>query len=543
MISALLFPPQSRRRRAAAKRVALCITAAVIGTVVLARTPAARAQHDPQRNAMRLVSAERLDAAEKELRKANAEDPESLFVRCVIALRRGDRDAALRMAQQAVQRGLPFDRLLAGPLEYLAPLHESPAFRNWMERQRPSPLLHGPLVGAVTDSSAAIWVRTREPANVRVVARTEDGAVAVEARTTTTWKTDRTAVVRLERLPPAAAIHYRVLVGEADVPAAEGRFRTFPETGRPARFVVGFGGGAGYVPERERMWDTIRASNPLAFLMLGDNVYIDDPEHPATQRYCYYRRQSRPEWRRFTAQTAIFAIYDDHDFGTNDCVPGPHVDRPPWKRRVWTVFRQNWANPAYGGGERQPGCWFDFHIADVHFILLDGRYYRSRDGEPSMLGPVQKQWLFETLRHSPARFKVIASPVPFTPGVKPGSKDTWDGFAAEREELFRLIERERIEGVFLIAADRHRTDLRVIERPDGYDLFEFESSKLTNRHTHPIVRTPGLIWGYNRTCSWARMTFDTTAKDPTVRFDVVTIDGDVPHSYTLPLSKLRFAGR
>ena len=83
---------------------------------------------------------------------------------------------------------------------------------------------------------------------------------------------------------------------------------------------------------------------PDEFLMLGDNVYIDDPTHPLTNHYCYYRRQSRPEWRRFTATTGIYSIYDDHDFGLNDCVPGAEIEKPAWKRTVWDTFRQNWVN-------------------------------------------------------------------------------------------------------------------------------------------------------------------------------------------------------
>ena len=51
--------------------------------------------------------------------------------------------------------------------------------------------------------------------------------------------------------------------------------------------------------------------NPIATLLLGDNVYIDDPEHQFTQLYCYYRRQSRPEFRRYVATNGIFSIYDD----------------------------------------------------------------------------------------------------------------------------------------------------------------------------------------------------------------------------------------
>ena len=75
-------------------------------------------------------------------------------------------------------------------------------------------------------------------------------------------------------------------------------------------------------------------------------------------------------------------------------------------------------------------------------------------------------------------------------------------------------------------------------RAGGYDLYEFESSKLTNRHTHNVIETPGLLWGYNKTCSFALMRFDTTAADPTVTFEAITIDGEKVHSHQLKLSQL-----
>jgi alkaline phosphatase D len=322
------------------------------------------------------------------------------------------------------------------------------------------------------------------------------------------------------------------------VDVGDARFATFPKQGQGGRFAVAFGGGAGYVPEHERMWDTIRRFAPAALLMLGDNVYIDQPQHLLCQHYCYYRRQSQPAWRRLVASTAVFAIYDDHDFGTDDCVPGPEIESPPWKRVVWNVFRQNWVNPGYGGGESQPGCWFDFHIGDVHFIMLDGRYYRDLRGG-SMLGPAQKTWLLETLKHSRGTFKILASPVPWSEGVKPGSRDPWDGFPDERRTIFAFLESHRIDGVFLIAADRHRTDLRKTERPGGYDLFELESSRLTNRHTHGVVQTPGLMWGYNQTCSFALLRFDTLAEPPRVTFECIDIDGRVIHQHELRADQLR----
>ena len=155
-----------------------------------------------------------------------------------------------------------------------------------------------------------------------------------------------------------------------------------------------------------------------------------------------------------------------------------------------------------------------------------------------MLGPVQKLWLFDTLRKSRGTFKVLASPVPWSEGVKPGSPDPWDGYPEEREEIFSFLERNRINGVILISADRHRSDLRVTRRPGGYDLYEFESSRLTNRHTHRLVETPGWIWGYNETCSFGLIRFDTVRPDPRATLEVVTIDGARVHSHELKLSQL-----
>ena len=123
-------------------------------------------------------------------------------------------------------------------------------------------------------------------------------------------------------------------------------------------------------------------------------------------------------------------------------------------------------------------------------------------------------------------------------GVKPGSKDTWDGFPEEREEIFKWIADQRIEGVFIIAADRHRSDAWKNDRPGAYPLFEFQSSKLTNIHTHPVLKRS--LFGYNKKCSFGLLTFDTSAKDPSVTYDVINIDNEKMHSITIRKSQLGF---
>ena len=308
------------------------------------------------------------------------------------------------------------------------------------------------------------------------------------------------------------------------------------------KFTIGFGGGSGYVPENERMWDTIGAIEPRALLLLGDNVYIDDPETPEMQRFHYYRRQSQPEWGKLAKTVPIYSIWDDHDFTTNDGWGGPDIEKPSWKRDVWEIYKENWDNPYYGGGKENPGCWFDFSIGDVHFIMIDGRYYREspKDESPSMLGPVQMKWLKKTLTEKPATFTVICTNVPMAPKVKPGSKDTWDGYPEERTEIYQYIADQKIPGVVILSADRHRSDAYKVDTEINgmYPLFEFSSSRLTNQHVHKLIDHS--LFGYNEKQSFGRVDFDLTVEDPTVKYTIINIDGKAIHDLTVKLSQLQF---
>ncbi len=488
----------------------------------------------------------KLDAAIADLDRRLASSPErgeALFALAVAWARKGDVDRGLGFLRRALDAGVPLERFLAGPRELLRPLTSCEGFRR-LVKPRTAQLLHGPLLGDVSDSSARFWARTRDEVSVEAhvwCPADADGAVTIASPSVrTSAERDHTVVVEVTGLQPDTRYAYRLVVDGVDDEAVH-HFHTFPVEGRAARFDLVFGGGAAYTPGHERVFTTIAKRRPLAFLQLGDNVYIDQPKKPAVQRYCYYRRQSSAPYRALTASTAIFSIWDDHDFGKDDCSGGPDIDKPKWKRRVWEVFRQNWNNPDYAGGDELPGCYYDTHVGDVHLVFLDCRYYRTKPKgtEPaarSMLGPAQKRWLLETLKSSTGVFKVIASSVPFASGVKPRSQDPWDGYPAEREEIFSFIARERIEGVVLIAADRHRSDLWRIERPGAYDLYELQSSRLTNIHTHPVMKAS--IWGFNRDRSFGLLSFDTTRDDPRLTYSVVTIDNEVVRSFTLRRSAL-----
>jgi alkaline phosphatase D len=493
-------------------------------------------------------------------------DIEPLFGLAAAYAEKGDVKTALTYVQRAVDAGMPVERFLVGPRNVLAPLTGSAEFKRFLKEHPTGELLHGPMLGAVTHRSARFWVRTLNevPFKVQLSSSKKMTAPVYFATGKTSADEDFTCVLEVGGLEPDTRYYYELFVDGRVVPL-DGRpsFRTYPRPGEKSKFRIAFGGGSNNKPEFEYMWDTILIRKPLAFLGLGDNNYYNMPEPLSVPRYCYYMRHSRPEWRRMIASTAIYAIWDDHDFAGNDSIGGPQTDVPAWKRPVWHVFRQNWVNPYYGGGDSQPGCWHGFTIGDVDFFMLDCRYYRvDPQGknpvytdptavQPSMLGPIQKKWLLDKLKASTATFKIIAASVPWAfesktgtqtssnLGRRPGLEDTWQGFAQEREDIFSFIEKHKIEGVFLISADRHRSDAWKIERENGYTFYETMSSHLTKNSTHPAM--PGAIFTSLGKPAYGLLTIDTTISDPEIRYDVVKIDDTVDGTLVVKKSQLSFS--
>ena len=228
-----------------------------------------------QRQMLHMVQGNPEEAARdaQALLEADPADQESLFNLTVAQAQLGQLGLAMKSARRAVDAGLPAERFLAGPRDLLKPLLEHPPFRQEFA-ERNLKLLHGPMVGSVTANSARFWVRTADESEVQIVTGTgvpfSPDAHSRYGRTSR--ESDYTAVVELEGLQPDTAYRYDVIVDGTSALEGSDRpsFRTFPERGSPSTFEVGFGGGAGFVPRNERMWDVIRSHNPLAFLFLGE---------------------------------------------------------------------------------------------------------------------------------------------------------------------------------------------------------------------------------------------------------------------------------
>ncbi|MDC0325151.1 alkaline phosphatase D family protein [bacterium] len=522
---------------------------ALTGLIYVAFCSAAQAANDwankEGREEMVLIFDGKLDEAIKRYQVRLADDPnrqEALFGLALAHSQKGEEEMAMSFVRRALDAGLAFERFIVGPRKMLKALNDLSAFKA-LKSEKKQIWIHGPIVGAVTDHSARFWVRTESPASFAVemypVLQGRRSKSILSETVLTSEQDDFTATVEVGRLKADQVYRYRLLL-DGRLLSDVFQFRTFPKQHRSSVFKVAFGGGAAYTPEYERVFTTIKSHHPISFLQLGDNIYVDQPEKRAIQRYCYYRRQSSVPYRSLVSSVSTASIWDDHDFGDDDCWYGDDPDSPDWKRTVLKTFQENWNNHSYGDGAEAPGCFHDFYIGDVHFFMLDCRYYRTNpkvaEGR-TMLGESQKEWLFNALKRSNGTFKIIASSVPFASGVKPGSRDPWDGYPEEREAIFSYIQHQKIEGVALIAADRHRSDIWEIERPDAYPLYEFMSSRLTNIHIHKVMEKS--LFGYNAKRSFGLLSFDTTLKDPSLTYHIQSVDDEPIYRHTLRLSELQ----
>lgn len=407
-------------------------------------------------------------------------------------------------------------------------------------------IFNGPMLGSVGSSSVKVWVRTAGAASFEVKVGN------IKSKTVkTTEASDFTGVATVEGLKAFTEYKYSILIDGREIKKDYFKFKTAPAAGQAAKFSITFGSGSRYVPKNEGIWRTMTEQKPMAYLGLGDNVYIDVPQYQNVQRLHYYRRMLRQEYREMIASNGIYAVWDDHDLYADDSEGGYGLNTVPHKMPNFKVFEQNWNNPFNGLKPEAPGTFFNFRLGDVEVIMTDGRFYRygpnsskkDKDKKPhTMLGPHQKKWLLETLKKSTAKFKVLASGTMWHADADKGGFDSWAGpkspYQKERDEIFDFINKEKIDGVVLISGDRHRTDIWKTDRKNGYPLYEFLSAKVTNMHSHKAREEA--VWSYAAKDDrfWGQLDFDTTGPEPVVTFKAINQDGKVLKAFPLKLSQL-----
>lgn len=267
--------------------------------------------------------------------------------------------------------------------------------------------------------------------------------------------------------------------------------------------------------------------DPDLFLWVGDNIYGDSIE-PAFLAEEWRRQRDVAALQPVNWSIPQLATWDDHDYGLND-----HDGTSPIRERAREIFADYWANPATGTSDCG-GVFFAYEYAGVDLFVLDVRSFRTPNSEPDgpgkqMLGDCQLRWLKERLAASDAPFKLLVSGSGWTKAKGPGG-DSWAAFLHERDSLFDWIFAQGIEGVVLLSGDTHVGELNAIPHGHrgGYDLYDLVSSPLAQDTSGSWLRRDPEVRirpAYFRGPNIGRIHIDPGAADPTLRFELIDIEG------------------
>ncbi len=316
---------------------------------------------------------------------------------------------------------------------------------------------HGPIVGAVTDTSCRVFVRTSEATNV-VVQLCPDAAFinnVLAFNGTTDAAKDTITIVDVAGLVADTKYYVRVLVGSTPS-GVVASFETFPATGT-ATHQVFISGSCIYdlTDADSSMFVRAKMDHPKAFIQSGDwgypdaatglsDIYFSSPPTTYAVNYSmhqkfYKLRYSSPSSVGLIQSLAMDYVYDDHDFLNDNCaddatsgfsintadIGAPKVYTQPPQGRLNTMRAYREWFPGYKLVDTAEGIYHSFRAGNCEFFVPDLRSMRTPQAaaiknvsgqwvyQPpanySLLGSEQLNWLLNSLQNSTATWKFIIS--------------------------------------------------------------------------------------------------------------------------------------
>jgi alkaline phosphatase D len=316
--------------------------------------------------------------------------------------------------------------------------------------------------GDVTSTEAIIWLKGSgsQPLVVQYGPKHTPERMLETDHFSPVADTDFTVKINLTELTPKTHYIYRAVV-EGKQPGPLCQFVTAPVPDEPAPVTFVIGGDVNESFRPFTIMDEMRSAKPDFFIFLGDTMYSDKGKTAIqlTDYWAKYVENRDAATQRLLAQRSVFAMWDDHEVANDFSSTHP---RMPIGRKA---FFDYWPIRPDPQDPHRLYRAFRWGLA-VEFFLLDTRQYRD-PAVGTMLGPVQKQWLKDSMAASPATFKFIVTSVPFSDP----RKDKWGEYPQERDDILDFIGEKGIAGVVFLATDVHYA--AVANVPGSLGLKEF----------------------------------------------------------------------
>lgn len=377
---------------------------------------------------------------------------------------------------------------------------------------------HGPVTGAMTHTSARMYVRTDRPAMVTLqVLPMHDRAVASVFLGRTVAERDTSVILELDRLRPDTRYRYLLIV-EQGTDSVAGSFRTFPEPGKGDTLV--FVTGSCQETENMKVFDVMPLHRPYFLMHTGDFTYPDYQIAPdyskdmAGVALAYRRRYSEKRMDTMLLSIPIDYMHDDNDYvggsGGRYCKNDMRSSKrkgkvynemmappfpPQWRRNVIHGYHEYF--PHYPLPDTSEGIYHRFSFGNADFFVIDRNSAKDRpnmdafrydakrnrwsfDPPPgyALFGRKQMDWLKQEISASKADWKFIVSGVPLNGALKTlidagiriqkwnwggwygfhmawGFAQYWCAYAEERDDFMQYLSRNGIKDVVVISGDTH----------------------------------------------------------------------------------------
>tara|TARA_R110002012_G_scaffold1562_3_gene7750 strand:- start:1085 stop:2146 length:1062 start_codon:yes stop_codon:yes gene_type:complete len=326
-------------------------------------------------------------------------------------------------------------------------------------------------------------------------------------------------------------------------------------TAAPSKILFG---SCGHQDKKIPIFNAINKEKGDLFIFLGDNIYGDTNDMDVLADK-YQRLGAKPGFKTLKAQTPIIAMWDDHDYGQNDAGKEyPHKEQSRqimlnfWDEPVNSVRRTRpdgiYTSYMYGENEQtiqviMPDLRWNRdalnHVSELEYYTKrklnnQGPYSPSEVKGASMLGEAQWQWLEQELK-KPAAIKLIASSLQLLPDFT--GWESWANFPEDRNRLFALIKKHKVNGVVIISGDTHWGEISKYQQNLDYPLIEMTSSGLTEKWKD-VSPNKHRVGNFTHNVNYGDLSIDWQQTDPTISLKLKGIDGQVIMQSDFSLSSI-----
>lgn len=240
------------------------------------------------------------------------------------------------------------------------------------------------------------------------------------------------------------------------------------------------------------LWDDVMDVGPNLWIWGGDIVYADTDKVGEIRKM--YRAQKRVKgYKALRKEVPVVGTWDDHDYGLNDGGAEFTI-----KRESQHALLDFMDVPKDSPRRKREGVYavhdYKLPAGEVKVLILDTRYFRTAltkdtetdkrfkpgpQGEGTMLGEQQWNWLEDQLNDSSADFNIIVSSVQFLSNAH--GFECWGNFPHEVDRLTQLIASSGAKGTVILSGDRHISEFSKTQVEGlSYPLIDFTSSGLTH---------------------------------------------------------------